>query len=272
VTTHAPAADAATIAAAFASRRSLPPFTDTRADFDLDHAYAVGEALAAARRADGAKPAGWKIGFTNRTIWDEYGVHAPIFGRVYDRTVSAANGPATLSIGHLVEPRVEPEIVLRFKRAPDPTLDEEGILGCLDGVAHGFEIVQSPYPGWRFKAADTVACGALHGALIVGKWTPMPGWRTAEEWLKLLTRFVVTLSKDGVEVDRGLATNVLDGPVSACRHFLADASARGLPLPGPGDVVTTGTLTRAFPVAAGERWTTRIEGLVVADMDVTFTA
>ena len=35
---------------------------------------------------------------------------------------------------------------------------------------------------------------------------------------------------------------------------------------GPGDVVTTGTLTRAFPVAAGERWETRIDGLPLRDM------
>jgi 2-oxo-3-hexenedioate decarboxylase len=266
-----PAADAATIAAAFAARASIPPFTDERTDFDLDHAHAVGEALAASRLASGATVAGWKIGFTNRTIWDEYGVHAPIFGRMYDSTVTQGTGPMTLAIGHLVEPRIEPEIVLRFRRAPTPDMDEAALIACLDGVAHGFEIVQSPYPGWRFKAADTIACGALHGALAVGKWTAMPGWRTAEEWLKLLTRFTVTLHRDGVEMDRGHAANVLDGPVSACRHYLREAAARGLPLPGPGDLVTTGTLTRAFPVAPGERWTTRIEGLVVADMDLTLS-
>lgn len=269
MTTHLAATDAAAIALAFASRSSIPPFTDTRPDFDLVHAYQVGEALAAARMADGGKPVGWKIGFTNRTIWDEYGVRAPIFGRMYDRTVTVATGPATLAIGHLVEPRIEPEIVLRFRRAPAIDMDEAALIGCLDAIAHGFEIVQSPYPGWRFTAADTVACGALHGALVVGKWTPLPGWRTPEEWLALLTRFSVTLAKDGAEVDRGMAAHVLGGPVSACLHFMRDAAARGLPPIAAGDIVTTGTLTRAFPVMAGERWTTRIDGLVVADMDLT---
>jgi 2-oxo-3-hexenedioate decarboxylase len=263
------AADAATIARAFSNRSSIPPFTDTRPDFDLAYAYGVGEALAEARMAEGGKPVGWKVGFTNRAIWEEYGVHAPIFGRMYDRTVTATTGPATLAIGHLVEPRIEPEIVLRFRRAPTVDMDETALIGCLDAIAHGFELVQSPFPEWRFKAPDTVACGALHGALVVGKWTPLPGWRTPEEWLALLTRFSVTLAKDGTEVDHGVASNVLGGPLSACLHFMRDAAARGLPAIGPGDIVTTGTLTRAFPIAAGERWTTRIDGLVVADMDLT---
>ena len=33
-------------------------------------------------------------------------------------------------------------------------------------------------------------------------------------------------------------------------------------------MVTTGTLTRAFPVTRGERWSTRIEGLEIARMAV----
>jgi 2-oxo-3-hexenedioate decarboxylase len=28
-----------------------------------------------------------------------------------------------------------------------------------------------------------------------------------------------------------------------------------------GEIVTTGTLTRAFPVAAGEEWTTQLTGI-----------
>ena len=42
------------------------------------------------------------------------------------------------------------------------------IAGAIGWVAHGFEFVQSIFPGWRFKAADCVADGGLHGALFVG--------------------------------------------------------------------------------------------------------
>ena len=39
-----------------------------------------------------------------------------------------------------------------------------------------------------------------------------------------------------------------------------------------GDLITTGTVTRAFPVAPGERWTSAISGLPLAGMDVRFSA
>ena len=35
-------------------------------------------------------------------------------------------------------------------------------------MGHGFEIVQSIFPEWKFSAADTVAAFGLHGALLIG--------------------------------------------------------------------------------------------------------
>jgi 2-oxo-3-hexenedioate decarboxylase len=252
-------------------RRQRPPFTDEDSSFDLAAAKRVSQALTALRRGRGEEPAGWKIGFTNRTIWDEYGVDAPIYGPVYATTVTHVTGPAELAIGHLVEPRIEPEIVLRLAKTPRADMDETELAGCLDGLAHGFEIVQSIHPGWRFAAADTVAQGGLHGALAVGPFTPMPGWRLGVEWRRLLESFTIVLERDGVEVERGAAADVLGGPLSALRHFLAELATDGEPPPGPGALVTTGTLTRALPCAPGERWSTKIDGLVVADLDVALT-
>lgn len=246
------------------------PFSATELGFDMTEAKAVAALVRDRRLHRGETPVGWKIGFTNRTIWDEYGVHAPIYGPVYDTTVVHVTGEHRYDLSHVVEPRIEPEIVFRFKARPEKEMDEAELIGCLDGVAHGFEIVQSLFPGWTFAAADTQAAFALHGGLMIGPFTPMPGWRMAGEWLKLLTRFTITLSRDGVAVDTGHAANVLDGPVSALKHFIRELAQDGIDLPGPGDVVTTGTVTRAFPVASGERWTTAIDGLPVAPMDVTF--
>lgn len=49
--------------------------------------------------------------------------------------------------------------------------------------------------------------------------------------------------------------NVLDGPLHALHHFLvALRDCPGAPDLQPGDVVTTGTWTDAWPVAAGEQW------------------
>jgi 2-oxo-3-hexenedioate decarboxylase len=150
-------------------------------------------------------------------------------------------------------------------------MDERQLLDCIDAVGHGCEIVQSVFPGWRFKAADTVAAFALHGRYLHGPLvTIAPPDR--EQWLARLTRFEMVLFRDGQEIDRGSAENVLGGPLSALMHFVRGLSERPLPFGvRAGDLVTTGTVTRAFPVRPGERWTTQVVGLPLPGMDLLFT-
>jgi 2-oxo-3-hexenedioate decarboxylase len=54
------------------------------------------------------------------------------------------------------EPKIEPEIMLGLSRAPSPEMDDAALLSCITWVAHGYEIVQSIFPGWTFAPADTV--------------------------------------------------------------------------------------------------------------------
>ncbi len=261
---------AARILAAMDSATSIPLFTDADPDFNLDRGYRVAAGLARLRLARGERPLGWKIGFTNRTIWEEYGVHAPIWGPLWDSTVTAVDPARAVvcPLASLVEPRIEPEIAFRIARTPEPGMSEDQLLECIDAVAHGFEIVQSLYPGWRFQAADTVAVGALHGRYFHGPLVPLAD---RADWRARLAEFEIGLFRDGQPVDRGHAVNVLDGPLSALRHFvrgLADCPVEfGL---RAGDLVTTGTVTRAFPVAAGERWHSVIVGLPLPGLSIAF--
>jgi 2-oxo-3-hexenedioate decarboxylase len=254
---------------------SMPPLTDGMPAFDLDDAYRVAARVMEGRIAEGARPVGWKIGFTNRTIWDEYGVHAPIWGPMYDdtvQTVSSAGRPSTVSrsassSSHGSSPRSScgsPGRPIRIW-----TSDE--LLACIDGVGHGCEIVQSLFPDWRFRAADTVAAFALHGRYLHGPLTTI-GPDGREDWLSGLSAFEMVLSCNDREIDRGSAANVLGGPLSAVRHFVRGLS--GCPLPiglRAGDLVTTGTVTRAFPVQPGERWSTQVVGLPLPGMHLLFT-
>jgi 2-oxo-3-hexenedioate decarboxylase len=254
------------------SRRSqIRPLSDHVEGFDDALAYRVSRAVTARRMAQGEVVVGTKIGFTNRTIWDEYGVHKPIHGPVYDTTLRHVAGMVSDDgLGLLVEPRIEPEIVFGLGAPPEAGMDERALMGCIAWVAHGFEIVQSLYPGWVFKAADCIAAFGLHGRLLVGPQVEIAGAHR-DAWLQSLRSFTITLSRDGEVVDTGEACNVLDGPVSALRHLVATLAAdqEAAPLRS-GDLVTTGTVTRAFPVRPGERWRTSLAGLDLPGMDVTF--
>ena len=67
--------------------RQVEPFSKVYPDFGLKDAYNVTATVRAGREARGERSIGRKIGFTNRTIWAEYGVYAPIWGYLYDHTV-----------------------------------------------------------------------------------------------------------------------------------------------------------------------------------------
>jgi 2-oxo-3-hexenedioate decarboxylase len=248
------AADAAT---------SIAPISEEVPGFELRDAYRLADIILDRRTSRGERPVGWKVGFTNRTIWDEYGVHAPIWGPMFSTTAAALADAPTVEAARLPEPRIEPEIAFRFARRPEPGMDERALLSCCDAIAHGFEVVQSIFPGWRFAAADTVAAFALHGRYRHGPLVAIPA-AERQTWFDRLKDFSVAIFRDGVEMDRGAAANVLGGPLSALRHFVEGMQefpmSRGIE---PGDIVTTGTLTRAFPIAAGERWSTQLRGLAL---------
>jgi 2-oxo-3-hexenedioate decarboxylase len=228
---------------------------------DLSAAYDSALAVRALRVARGEVPAGFKIGFTNRTIWSRYNVYAPIWGSMWNTTVAYCDGSGVVSLARLCQPRIEPEAVFGFKRTPLRGAGLDDIFAALDWVAPGFEIVQSHRPDWKFVAAQTVADAGLHGRLLIGPKLPAAALAGDADGLhRLLAGTRVRLSRDGALVEEGIGAHVLDSPLHALRHFIDELRARpDAPDLMPGDVVTTGTWTDAWPVAAGERWAARFD-------------
>jgi 2-oxo-3-hexenedioate decarboxylase len=150
-------------------------------------------------------------------------------------------------------------------------MSEAELLGCIAWVAHGFEIVQSLYPAWRFKAPDTIAAFGLHGALVVGRPVAVEA-RDHAMWREALASFDITLARNNEPQDRGNAANVLGGgPLTALKHLVEllplDPDAKPL---APGEIISTGTLTRALPIAAGDNWSTILEGVPIPGISLSF--
>jgi 2-oxo-3-hexenedioate decarboxylase len=220
--------------------------------------------------ASGDRVAGRKLGFTNRKIWDEYKVSSPIIGPMYGTTIREL-GERPFDPSTLLEPRIEPEIAFRLDSIPAPGTPLEEVIACVDGICAGFELVQSIFPGWQFQAADTVAGFGMHGAFLHG---PIHDLRPSDRqtWVRQLSGFRTTLWRNDVVADEGEAANVLGGgPLEALRLCVALVAQVDSVTPlAPGELVTTGTLTRALPIGSGETWRAGFDGLPLAPIEITF--
>lgn len=250
--------------------RQIEPFTDRVSGFNLESAYAVARLIHHGRIAGGAVPVGRKVGFTNFDMWEIYGVREPIWAFVYDTTVSQLSRAGTpCRLGRFTEPKIEPEVAFCFRSAPPPGTDLAGMLASIEWVAPAFEIVQSHFPEWKFKAPDTVADCSLHGVLLLGE--PVALEKFGPDASRALESFTVDLYGDGQLLARGAGTDVLGSPLAALIH-LASVLERQPESPAlkAGEIVTTGTITTAQPVRPGESWCARFHGIPLAEIALDF--
>lgn len=253
----------------------MPQITSQHAGFDTAAAYAVADLIHAMRLAEGAQAVGRKIGFTNPAMWEQYGVAAPIWGYMYNTTVQYLadsqdlRATPTCSLRGFVNPKIEPEIIFHFKAAPPPDGDITDVLASIDWVAHGFEMVQSPYPDWKFQAADAIAAGSLHARLLVGK--PQKVSTMGTNLQDALAAFEVALSSGGKLLETGQGANVLGNPLIAVRHLMQVIAAQS-PHQSlqANELVTTGTLTSAYSVQPGQTWQTTLQDIKLAGLSVAF--
>jgi 2-oxo-3-hexenedioate decarboxylase len=226
--------------------------------------------LRKAFEARGERIVGRKVGFTNRRIWPEYGVSAPNWGLVTDRTLCDLTTTPSLVAANFVEPKIEPEIMFGLAAVPSSQMDEAELLDCVEWIALGYEVVQSIYPNWKFAAPDTAAANAMHGALLVGERHAVAPRK--REWLRELADFKIELLRNGEVMDRGEAANVLEGPLKVLA-YLTDMLSRDRYNPplAAGEILSTGTLTRALDIKAGDTWTARVNGIPLAPVSLRFT-
>jgi 2-oxo-3-hexenedioate decarboxylase len=250
-----PTAIAREVAAAYSTRQVISvPFSARDVGFDLPAAYAVQAELARLRRASGRTTVGRKVGFANKALWRALKLETLVWAHMYDDTVRyARDGAASLPLEHMYSPKIEPEIVFKLKKPLGAGVsDPAAVLEAVDWLALGFEIVDCVFPDWKFQPIDFVAAFGLHVALIVGE--PLPARAEHIPMLvEALPRFKVSSGK-----------NSLRSP-ALCLGELAAAIARR-PAAEPlaaGELISSGSLTEAKPIVAGEAWTAVVDGLDV---------
>src|SRR5206468_7083980 len=111
--------------------------------FDLASGYAVESELVRMRRATGRTTVGRKVGFANRAMWRVLKLDTLVWAHMYDDTVQYANdGHASVAIGPMFSPKIEPEVVFKLKRPlAAEGLDAAAVLDAVEWLALGFEII-----------------------------------------------------------------------------------------------------------------------------------
>lgn len=241
-----------------AAARSAGATIPSQRAITLAEGYEIGNALESERSAAGWHKVGWKLGFTNQSQWAALGLDQPFHAPVYNETVVEGR----VAFDRLVQPRIEPEIVfgLDHDLKPGSTLDL--IASAVGWVAVGLEIVHCHFEGWKMSPAEAIADGGLHAALAIG-----PRRKLTPDQVSRLSAHECELMCDGETVTHGRGSDVLGGPLQAVDWLL-----RGLPHGlMSGEIITTGTLTRAEPVQRGQRWAHRAIGpFALGSVEVMF--
>ena len=237
---------------------------------DLDKGYQIGRYLHEQIIKRGYKSAGRKIGFTNKEIWEEFGVDKPIWANMYDQTIHFSNlGILPLPIANMVAPRIEPEIIIKLlSDFPDGDHSPEEIVKTIEWVAIGFEIVDCHIADWRITAADAVADFGLHAALAVSE--PWYIQKEDPEFVASSLRDMkVTIAHDTKFIAAGSGKNALGSPLFALSWLNKTIlSQPWAPRLLAGEIITTGTLTPPPFVHAGERWSVTVSGAPLSSLEL----
>ncbi|MCW2717144.1 fumarylacetoacetate hydrolase family protein [Pseudonocardia sp.] len=230
---------------AVADRAAIDQLSDDAPELDLAGGYAVQRVL----RDEAGPLVGWKLGVTSRAKQAQVGVSAPVFGFLAGRNALDLGEP--LDTSQLIQPRCEPEVVFVLGRdLAGPHVTASDVISASSGVAVGIEVLDSRFRNYRFTMADVVADNTSAGRFVVG--TPVP---PAGIDLRLVG---VVLEKNGEVVSTASGAASLGHPAAAVAWMVRTMAADGEGLRA-GDVVLSGGLTAAVPVAPGD--------VVVASID-----
>jgi 2-keto-4-pentenoate hydratase len=245
------AAEAAEIAAAHRDRRTLAPISE-RTDLTMSDAYEIQARLTAARLARGERRIGWKLGYTSPVMREQMGVDEPNFGPLTDAMLVADSG----DVGdRFTQPRVEPEVAVRFGTDVPPGADRRAVLAAVAGAHAALEIVDSVWTDYRFRIEDNTADGSSAAGVVIGPELP----------IDRIEAVTVTLLVDDEPVGTGVGRDASGHPADGVVWLVEQLVARGERVRA-GEVVITGGLTAAAALRPGSTIAASFDGRVTVEV------
>lgn len=246
------AAAAQSLREAALTGRYVEPLRETYTDIRAEDAYAIQRINTEHRLSQGRRTVGCKIGLTARTVQAQLGVDQPDFGMLFDDMGYGDGEPVPLAV--LQQPRIEAEVAFVLGR--DLAMENPSqvdVMSAIDHALPALEIVGSRIADWNIKFVDTVADNASSGSYVLGS-TP----RKLSQFDLRLCGMVMNRRGEPVSVGAGAAC--LGNPINAVVWLARTMARLGHPLRA-GDLVLSGALGPMVPVAPGDVFETRINGL-----------
>lgn len=230
-----------------AARSESSPIDQLDSRLTIDEAYAV-QAINLRSRVDaGEIYVGPKLGFTSKSKMEQMGVSDVIVGFLTEGMEQKST--ELLSLGDLIHPRVEPELVFRLGRevnVRDGDTQEtlaERIRDSVDGVAVGLEVIDSRYKDFRFSLSDVVADNTSAAKFVVGAWQEFP---------REIRGLPVELYINHELVEKATTDAILGNPNIVFEQLASMTLRYDFALP-TGATILGGAMTSARWLSAGQR-------------------
>jgi 2-keto-4-pentenoate hydratase len=202
-------------------------------------------------------PVGYKAGLTNPAVQKRFNHDAPVWGALYAPMLLESG--AVVDAGFGARPLFEADLLVRVSSAAinqASTIDE--VLAAIDQVIPFIElpdlVVQAP------PRLDGAAISAINvGARLGARGAPIAVQRSAE-FSHALRDMVTVVKADGVEIDRGKGSDVLEHPLNAVVWLVRDLARSGRSLKA-GDLVSLGSFSKLLPPRPGLAVEVQYQGL-----------
>ncbi len=204
------------LAAARLNRVGCDPISSS-IDLTIDDAYAIQRAGSALRLERGERVVGWNSATPRSRCAGRWGLINRTSAPLTDAMLAAHDGTASPA---LIQPRVEPEIGLRFEHSlpGDANLDE--VLGAVGEAFACLEIVDSVYPDYRFRLEDNTADGSSAAQVVVGP---------AIKSIGRLDEVTVELLHNGTECGSATGRAASGHPAAGVVWLVGQLALQGLP-------------------------------------------
>jgi 2-keto-4-pentenoate hydratase len=228
-----------------------------RAWFDkltLDQAYRIQLGQIARRVAGGERQIGWKVGLTSKAIQQQFGFHEPVFGCILQSDPSGHRfAPADL-----ISPGFENELCMRLGRDLSGSIGLEEARAAIDVIYPSLEIIETRGP-FTEQIALALADNAQQKTVILGAPTQLPA---------VLETIEAKVFINDQLVGSGLGEAVLGNPLQSVMWLAEKLGQYGQTLKA-GEIIMTGSFTRQFPIAPGDRIRTEFAGVGVVETSMS---